>query len=665
VGREDLLSVTTAYRGTGHPVFVTSDSVLAAYDTLLRELTAGVAWTQGEKLRAALSAAHARLASLRPRFDLDGDLRERSERRARIVLATARLLFGDVPVDRPGVLEVARTEAAHIEAGEGVRAVPAWCGPASPGFAMIDDSRFRPTGTLAEIPETARTYRAIAWLSWMPFRVEREEELVAFLILAAAIGRDAAGGLDTVLGAPEDLTIGNAPEIPARVTMVSLGRLRSEIARSFGPPAVRDLPTMPGVPGAVTGRVLGPSVTPDARLLQDLADARVGAGEPGLPTALAVAAALGSGLAAERLPACDRGVLFVHEEFAKGPALHDRYLRCLGLLLGPPHEKAPALFSGDAWRTKSLQTVLAGYTVWHHAWDLWLKDGTVLLGGRRAHAGFVEPVPDFYRTLAGIVDETAGLLPDRSRDRPGYESAVLALVCEALARVLTRVEFTDAVADASGDEFRRHLREMAMRDPLLARKGDEARRILWLALRRCLGDRRVPRTLEDRVACVTYLRERAAAFRRGEGGRSRADRASLAQRFALLKQLLEGLASLAEKQIAGDPFDEKDARWLRAYGHALGRVMGEGSYPTDDAPAAVSVFSDPARCLHLIEAVGRPRPLWILYPSGDEEVLCLGAALTWYEFHAPRPPTDAQFKAMLDSGSPPARPAVVRDIEAD
>ena len=77
----------------------------------------------------------------------------------------------------------------------------------------------------------------------------------------------------------------------------------------------------------------------------------------------------------------------------------------LSILLAAPPDAASDLFRGEAWRTKSLQTTLAGYTLWRHAWDLSIKDGTRYFGMKHVPPGFVEPAAQ-----AGGFDPHDGVL---------------------------------------------------------------------------------------------------------------------------------------------------------------------------------------------------------------------------------------------------------------
>jgi hypothetical protein len=671
VGTREFWSVSSAYKGGEHPYLLTSDAVIFALHSLLRETVARLEWARGAALRRALAAMEGRLPEARERFDL-GETLSAADRRARIVLATARQLLGDEPREAAGeILSAALAEAARVESASYVVELPEWYGPPDAGFAAVDYTRFRPVGILAEIPETARIFRAAAWLAFVPFRLDRDEELAAFLLLAAATegvpeAAVAFGALPELLGPGDDPCLADVPELPGRVERKHFPRLRAALARAAGPGRVRDLPALPGSPQRISARVLPLAAPDDAALLQRISDRRFRSGEEGPPTALAVAVALGSPLAAARLPAGDREVVAAFEGFAGGESVHDRFLRCMAHLLGPPPEGAPAVFGSPAWRAKSLQTVMAGYTYWRHAFDLRIKDGARYLGAARCPAGFVEPAPVFFRAFGRVVRETGALLSRHGVDEVDYGRVVAAAALEAAAEIVSRVPVAGEGVEGEKAYWERVWPEVE-KVPVLHRMGDDGLGIFWYGLKEVLGDKRAPTTEEERIRCVKALRAFAEKVRSGESdsGYEPRERKRFTESFGDLAALADRMAGLAERQLRGMEPSEEDEAFVRGFGHRIGRILGEGDHPSDDAPVAVGVFADPARGRHLVEGVGRPRALYVLYPVGEYEVVCRGVAIPWYEASLPRVPTDAEWKALLDSDARPALPEAVRGIYLD
>ena len=78
--------------------------------------------------------------------------------------------------------------------------------------------------------------------------------------------------------------------------------------------------------------------------------------------------------------------------------------------------------------------------------------------------------------------------------------------------------------------------------------------------------------------------------------------------------------------------------------------------PRDDAPRVVDVVYNPNLGEYLEVGVGRPRIMYVLYPTDQGEVLCRGAVLPYYEFRSPKRLDDGEWRALLRSDKAP-RPA--------
>ncbi|MCL4205674.1 MAG: DUF3160 domain-containing protein [Pirellulaceae bacterium] len=120
------------------------------------------------------------------------------------------------------------------------------------------------------------------------------------------------------------------------------------------------------------------------------------------------------------------------------------------------------------------------------------------------------------------------------------------------------------------------------------------------------------------------------------------------------------LRTLAEKQLKNERFDQDDRDFIVSYGRYLAPLMfhspSPSATPRDDVPRIVDVFSNPldGRCMEV--GVGRPRIIYVLYPTERGEVLCRGAILPYFEFLSPKRLNDVEWKQMLDSPDAPAQP---------
>jgi hypothetical protein len=81
-----------------------------------------------------------------------------------------------------------RTETHRIEQATGCYA-PVWIEKGDNDY-RIDYSRFKPRGFYSQTDALSRYFRALGWLQSVPFRVDRDDELLAIL----ALGRCMAPG---------------------------------------------------------------------------------------------------------------------------------------------------------------------------------------------------------------------------------------------------------------------------------------------------------------------------------------------------------------------------------------------------------------------------------------------------------------------------------------
>lgn len=133
----------------------------------------------------------------------------------------------------------------------------------------------------------------------------------------------------------------------------------------------------------------------------------------------------------------------------------------------------------------------------------------------------------------------------------------------------------------------------------------------------------------------------------------------------------ETLATLARKEVAGEPLAEADFEWLREVApmmeamflgrerpFSLGIDRDEGRARRGIA-IATDVHTNPQRGEVLQEAVGRLMDLYVLVPDTVGQRLTEGALFSWYEFHEPAAERldDDAWGARVEAGKlPPAAP---------
>jgi hypothetical protein len=675
IARKSFRQVFTPYLYGDVPAFITSDSLLNAFHVLFEESVMRLESANASRLPELLRFIWKELAAADRRLKGKPALAADATRRARAVIGTALELLGEkTPGADPALAALIKDEARRVTAPAGSHK-PKWLGPPDKGFRALDYSRYKPRGFYTRSERLQRHFRAVSWLQSIPFRVEKDAELLAALLIGDCLrsredkasgppkGWDSlCRGYQLFLGTGDDWDLVTlAWHVPHKFPLDLEGKqfeeirgtLREWVNRDGKGPKINDqlrfIPDNPTEIAEASFRLLSAYRVPDAVLFQRTTDPRTL--KRAFPSGLEVCALLGSSFARDRLGSGKdgkkfletidraRGLLASPEPFSE-PSLYAQYLRCLEALVGPPEPDAPAFLSGKSWRLKTCQTALAGWAQLRHTWALQAKQNVRYLGRSPEPTGFIEPVPEFYARLARLVENTKAALRERGAlgsDWPGVAADLRAFLRLA----------------AKHDLFRKGLeglKDLPRDDQLVVGRFAE----LWLIGGSEKRLRKVADQLEKGVLPDDPgMAELVATLNM-----------DLGWRWDSLERLCHRLETLAHKQLRGVAFNEREQDFVRGYGKELAAIMfyGGNSYfsPRDDAPRIVDVFS--SKSAHLEVGIGRPRALYVLYPFGGKEVLCRGAVLPYYEFTHSTRLDDRAWKALLDSPNCPAPPDWLQPI---
>jgi hypothetical protein len=694
VGDETCKQVFTPYIHSDLPVFVTSDSLLNAFHVLLEESVYRLERVNAARLPAFLEYTVGRLDKAAEGVSDKPALLRAAKRRARVFLGTAlRLHKEGAGTFDDATSKLIAAEVARVTAARAVTK-PEWLGPRDRGFVALDYSRFRPRGFYTRTPELQRYFRAVSWLQAIPFRVEKDEELLAaFLLSRAAVVPDdpkreavwqGAAVLDSFrefLGSGDDWGLGvfnwfdRTAKEPPTVEILRANLMKE--ARADSRPRINDhlafLPDDPKAVAEVSIRMAPARRLPDAVLFQRITDPRHHLKRK-WPGGLDLAAALGSAHARRQLGKADGKELLALLDANKGllvgthgprdegagpplstSSLYTQYLASLGTLLATSEPDWPAFMKGDPWQAKTCQTALAGWAQMRHTWVLQAKLQITYLSALPRPSGFVEPVPEFYRVFGRLCKrmETvlgrAGAFADDHRAGPRdvdelYAQQRIAGEVLAFERVIDILERADVVK--RGAEAYRRLSE-------------EDRKEVRVLTKRL--DQRDPGGLEKPEQFRAYLdglwKGRAKSAHKLAGSD-----VPLGFRWEALRECCTRLEILSHKQLRGRPFALEEKGFLTGYGKLLAELMfydGE-SYvnPRDDAPRVVDVFAGGGKFLEV--GIARPRPIYVLYPWQGKEVLCRGAILPYHEWIHGERLTDEAWRRLLKTPDRPPQPAWTR-----
>jgi hypothetical protein len=644
--------VFSPYVYSGKPVFITTDSVLNAWHVLFEEsvkaLEEGFSIALPDSLDRALDAI--------PKEAPDGmtpELFEPAARRARLVLGTATKLAGG---KWSGGKELDDLIAADVRRAEEARelALPEWL--AKEGHSIgerFDYAVFRPAGIYAGNPRMERYFRAVRWLQTVTFDLNRDDHLAAMELVVSALD-----GSDTVFRIAETFNslLGGGDSIDAQ----ALTKNGSSYPYDRSEWRSKE-------PGRRFAVVLAARTLPDLNAFRKT----TGAGRL-FPKTLEAAVLFGSPLAGKLLSGEDAVLAIIRDERAAlkdNSSFYGRYAECLADLFADTEPGAPDFMNSEAWRRKSLNTCLAGWAQFRHAWSLQGAEDAVWRGvGDSNPVGFVEPNPEFFRHLGSLVSlsyhifDHCGGLSITSRDVSRRAADLIPLI-----NILAESHAAKAEDAATPDE--RNLTHLA--------HGLACDELSFLvpALTGAGGLTTVPSGSGMRVVRISDPESLIPVLTLIAEGEGMDDvmkqlapylvKSESQSRWHELIGICHQLETLAHKQLRGVEPAEDEVGFIKSYGQRLGRVMlydgNSWQDPRDDAPRITAVFNQPGHGF-LLAGVGRAREIRVLYPWKGREIECHGAVMPFLEMHSDRHLTDAEWITILDGNERPQTPDWLKPV---
>ena len=664
------------------PLFITSDSLLNAYHVLFEESILRLEKANTKRLSKILKIAWDNLQNVDKGIKGDSDLIKPAKKRALIIVGVSLKLMGDKSLKCDKDIEkIIDKEVKKIEKGTG-SGKPKWLGKPDPGFLAIDYSRYKPRGFYTRNDKLKKYFRTVSWLQSIPFRLKNDEEFLSILMLGYSINKKVYYEKRRMIhsyfdcyrqfiGDKDDWDLEFASKQSTGLNKADLNsgylenlrkKLTADLHKSGDAPRINDqirfMPENTEKPAEVGFRIISAYRTPDSimffRTTGEIEFSRA------FPTGLEVCAALGSQYAAKKLVYKDKKKLLKKIEeckvLFKGDSLYLDYLNCLKALLDKPQQDAPAFMKGDAWKIKSLQTVLASWAQMRHTWALQAKQAAFYAGGAELPPGFVEPDPEFYLRMNLLAKKTRKLLGRAGvfiKDTDIYAQDIR----EAIA-LLNHFDIKNSpeieVEKLTGYEKNLYflVQELIASQKIEANYKDSKK--YWTEaiekLNRIADDFEKGKTLKDERA-MSRLEMRAQ---------------KIEPSWKELEELCTRLESLSHKELRGVKLSKVDQSFILGYGTRLAGIMlyGGNSYltPRDDAPRIVDVFSNPNTNEYLEVGISRARALYVLYPFKGKEILCRGAVLPYYEFISKKRYNDKEWKNLLTTDKRPSIPLWLNPI---
>lgn len=654
--------VFSAYIDSGTPYFITSDSILNTYHVLFEESVLGLETAQAKELPQILQNILTNLEKASKKAKNQSELQRNAQKRTMLVTGIALKLMDDSFKHKNTILnDIMDREVRKIKRSKGT-GMPDWLGKPDHSFQALDYSRYKPRGFYTCSKTLQRYFRTVSWLQSIPFRISKDEEFLAILMLGDAITTSnrhenkrtqtffrAYGDL---IGVQDDWDIVTASKIVRKINLLILKRsqfpdIRADFLSKHGRKSkINDTIRFPidlNNGDDIDFRIISAYRTPSAVLFQQTTSSNLF--DRAFPNGLEVPTALGSAYARANLPGPQRKELLEAIDSCQpqfeGLSLYSQYLYALRALLDEPEHDAPDFMKTDAWAAKSCNTALAGWAQLRHTWVLQSKQNAHYFCFSIPPKGFVEPEPEFYSRMAKLAKAKRRLLEANGPLEPDCTHIIQQIedYCEQLKRYIDDASGSDHPYPASG-----------LIDSLITEAPSKNKRKTKKYARKDL------RWLTD---IATELKRGRIKNRRVKGiiAEHTYDIAPLWTRFESVCRQLE---TIANKQLRQEHLSPEENRFICNYGKTIADIMmykGD-SYrsPRDNAPRIVDVYANPNNGKHLEVGIARPRKLFVLYPWKGQHILCTGAVLPYCEFTHSTRLTDQEWIKKLDSKERPPCP---------
>ncbi|MEJ2560317.1 MAG: DUF3160 domain-containing protein [Anaerolineae bacterium] len=454
---KEFFTVYEQARYANVPIFITSDSVLHVYHLLFdKTLRTSEALYFLPRLRglnqALLAQADKQYRAISP-----GPWKEAALRTVAFIGVAGRLTDPKLAIP-PYAVNLVEAELDLIEAADGIHPSPIF-----PGLEYGEDyTQYIPRGHYTANEELQAYFKSMMWYGRMTFRLKTKDPEVgraesrSALLLTHALRTAKASGQPAeeswadlynptafLVGQSDDLTVQQYGEIMETVygPKITLDNLTDETLLDTFIAGVSKLPP-PRILGLVIYqeddeaeatqglRFMGQRFVPDAYILRQLVYRNVGdatQNRRGLPNGLDLLAAFGSERAYQILEEQGQTAYKNYpaqmekmQGWAAGltPAewtstLYNTWLYSFRPLIEPRGDGYPAFMQSTAWQDKQLHTALGSWSELKHDTVLYAKQIYAEMGGGGPAPpppllarGYVEPIPDFYARLRGLVKMT-------------------------------------------------------------------------------------------------------------------------------------------------------------------------------------------------------------------------------------------------------------------
>ena len=447
------------------PVFITSDSLINAYNVLFAESLLRMEKVKSRELGGILRFIWENLETVDKRVKEDPQKIKSAKKRAQIIIGVALKLIGDNSVKIPDNISPAiNQEVKRIKKAK-AKVKPDWLGKPDPEFLYIDYSRYKPRGFYTGSSQLQKYFRAISWLQSIPFRVKKDDELLTILLLGNCIAGQQYNDYEQrwkheeflksytkLAGIADNWTIIDAAEVAQNLNLIEdpISKIQKRLAGKayyethrfkINDQAALKIPKE--ITERISFRIISPLQLPDALMFQKTMDLEIS--NRAYPSSLEICAVLGSSYAKSFLLKYG-GKKLVNEidkceKFFDDNTLYCEYLYCLSALVDKPEKDAPAFMKSSLWEIKSCQAVLSGWVQMRRSFVLHAKQNFQIIGKLLVPPGFVEPEPEFFGRM-GRLAHISEIYFQKSGAFKNKSNKEIASEIRELADVLVKLELT-------------------------------------------------------------------------------------------------------------------------------------------------------------------------------------------------------------------------------
>ena len=685
-------------KGTG-PFFITSDAVLNGFHRLVEMSATKVELARYDQLESYLESIWSGLEKRKVENPNKLKTFEEGRLHGRIFIGVALSLLGVEP-DGCNHYEQKRIDNTVQLINSGVAGpIPEWLGEPSEDFSAIDYSKFKPTGFYDQSPRLKAIYRAVKWLQSIPFRLDRDRDLISLgLIKSAEHWQNLPLGLEGVIGHNNfkrsfgdgnwliNFHIGRADSSNKLKNILEKTRSWIELDNDVSPfNPQNDQIRKDNEVMRMRIRMFPSYELPETTLWNYIRGKQRVFSE-GFEVTVMLGSDEGSKLLEEYLPGSIEGIEeyslrrylednyydsdhkseedrkrimqdrpsgYYWERYASY-SLYSKYLITLAALFENEDKQVPRFMRSSAWELKSCNTALASWAQMRHTLAAVTQENALYLGMVMVPPGFVEPNPEFFSRMAST--ERAffeyflnnGLTYDDSNLKEQMK----------LKNLIQLIEDSGLSKRSLSANELRLLREenqllFYKLTEYIDEKGEEELGHLFSTNEDGNPDQPFTEPIHFQKLIETVQEDLENG---NEGSRLLTTDHQIILRWMSLIDLTRHLEGLAHKQLRSIDWTSEEAEFIEKFGENLAFIMGyDGNSwltPNDDSPRIVSVGSDPLTGVYQHIGISKTRSFYVLYPWKGRETLCHGAVLPYQTRRDNKRLTDSKWKYILEQEKP-------------